>query len=721
MVLSNWFTYPFFKNSITFRILISFAILLLVFCFFTSTIAIMHTRENVSKTIQDQQLSFANYVANDIDVELSKSIGFFTNLAGKHLKGVPQGEISEVLKNMHIPPNFKMGVIAIQPDGHGLVAEEPVIPGRKNLTFAGVEWFERAKKSTATIISTPFRNRITKKPSIVFACPIRGDNDGLTGVVAGLVELDQSEFLKHLYDMPVGEKGGFLVISPKDKLFVASNIPEMVLKPTPKVGKNELHDRAMNGHRGVGITFNAFGVEELSAIASIESTGWFVVIRIPSEEAYSSVNQLSRDLAVYFSLLLIGLIVASYIILFTALRPLRKYSREVKEMASGQKKLCKLSISSQDEVGSLIVGFNSLVDTINARTVTLREANEQLNTEIHERRKTENELADLSRELSDIIDFLPDPTWAIDHEGRIIIWNKAVEKLTGVAKEEMIGKGEYAHAIPFYGERRPTLSNLLLEHDGSWLEKYSNYRKTGDNYISGDSFHPMMGDGGIHITATAAALYDSHGNVVGAIQSVRDFTERKKMEEMAFFQQQLFNAIPAPIFYKDRECRYLGCNEHFESFYAVKQQDIIGKTVHEIAPKLLAEEYHAKDLELLDSLGIQLYESKVSKPGGEEKDVIFHKCTFLDLEGNLNGIIGIILDITELRRAESKIKVLSGFLPICASCKKVRDDQGYWNQIESYIQSHSEAEFSHSVCPECMDKLYGDQDWFIKAKRNKQF
>jgi PAS domain S-box-containing protein len=62
--------------------------------------------------------------------------------------------------------------------------------------------------------------------------------------------------------------------------------------------------------------------------------------------------------------------------------------------------------------------------------------------------------------------------------------------------------------------------------------------------------------------------------------------------------------------------------------------------------------------------------------------------------------------ILELRDAMSKIKILSGMLPICASCKKIRDDKGYWNQIESYIKNHSEAEFSHSICPECARILY---------------
>jgi FixJ family two-component response regulator len=63
--------------------------------------------------------------------------------------------------------------------------------------------------------------------------------------------------------------------------------------------------------------------------------------------------------------------------------------------------------------------------------------------------------------------------------------------------------------------------------------------------------------------------------------------------------------------------------------------------------------------------------------------------------------------VQELREAIEKIKTLKGLIPICASCKKVRDDRGYWNQVEVYIAEHSEAEFSHGICPDCADRLYG--------------
>ncbi len=73
--------------------------------------------------------------------------------------------------------------------------------------------------------------------------------------------------------------------------------------------------------------------------------------------------------------------------------------------------------------------------------------------------------------------------------------------------------------------------------------------------------------------------------------------------------------------------------------------------------------------------------------------------------------------VISLRDALAKIKTLSGILPICASCKKIRDDRGYWNQVEAYVRDHSEAEFSHSICPDCAKRLYPD---YYEKKRPSQ-
>ena len=73
-------------------------------------------------------------------------------------------------------------------------------------------------------------------------------------------------------------------------------------------------------------------------------------------------------------------------------------------------------------------------------------------------------------------------------------------------------------------------------------------------------------------------------------------------------------------------------------------------------------------------------------------------------------------NLGELKTALNNVKQLSGLLPICANCKKIRDDAGYWNQIESYIAEHTDALFSHSICPDCAEHLYGDDKWYKKPE-----
>ena len=92
--------------------------------------------------------------------------------------------------------------------------------------------------------------------------------------------------------------------------------------------------------------------------------------------------------------------------------------------------------------------------------------------------------------------------------------------------------------------------------------------------------------------------------------------------------------------------------------------------------------------------------------GQANKDIRWHE----EISRLMNELIATKRELQqktmELQDALGKVKLLSGYLPICASCKKIRDDKGYWQAVESYIDSHSEAKFSHGICPECVQKLY---------------
>ena len=126
----------------------------------------------------------------------------------------------------------------------------------------------------------------------------------------------------------------------------------------------------------------------------------------------------------------------------------------------------------------------------------------------------------------------------------------------------------------------------------------------------------------------------------------------KKLQKQVSFMESLLEAIPAPVSFKDTNHIYLGCNQAFAEFTGQPKENIIGKSVFEVAPKELAEVYRDQDEALFKNPIPQIYESSVKSGDGTTHDVMFHKATFVDSSGAVAGLIGVILDITDRKRAE---------------------------------------------------------------------
>jgi PAS domain S-box-containing protein len=129
-----------------------------------------------------------------------------------------------------------------------------------------------------------------------------------------------------------------------------------------------------------------------------------------------------------------------------------------------------------------------------------------------------------------------------------------------------------------------------------------------------------------------------------------------ELSQQLHFMQQLIEAIPGPLFYKDTQLRYLGGNSAFATFSGLPPGELVGKTPQDIFPKKLADGYVAADRELLDKQGTQIYESIVRYANGEMRDVMFHKATFTRPDGSVGGLVGLMLDITERKLAEASVR-----------------------------------------------------------------
>jgi PAS domain S-box-containing protein len=129
-----------------------------------------------------------------------------------------------------------------------------------------------------------------------------------------------------------------------------------------------------------------------------------------------------------------------------------------------------------------------------------------------------------------------------------------------------------------------------------------------------------------------------------------------RLQQQSQFLETLMNAIPQPVFYKDMELRYLGCNAAFERLTGIPRDRLIGKTVSDLFPSELSDIYYAADLELLNSTGTQIYEGDLCAADGIQRRAVFHKAVFCNSDGKVGGIIGAVEDITERKQAEAKLR-----------------------------------------------------------------
>lgn len=147
--------------------------------------------------------------------------------------------------------------------------------------------------------------------------------------------------------------------------------------------------------------------------------------------------------------------------------------------------------------------------------------------DITEKKAAEDALRQSEQLRSDIINFLPDATFAIDDQGRIIAWNRAIENLTGTTYEDMIGKGDYEYALAFYGERKPILIDKVIRPSTSVAERYLSFG-SDKNFLMAETEMTYQGRD-ITMLCKAGLMKDAGGKVIGAIESLRDITALKEM------------------------------------------------------------------------------------------------------------------------------------------------------------------------------------------------
>jgi PAS domain S-box-containing protein len=288
-------------------------------------------------------------------------------------------------------------------------------------------------------------------------------------------------------------------------------------------------------------------------------------------------------------------------------------------------------------------------------------------------------------------------------EGRYLDVNDSFVRLLGYTRDEVIGHTSTDLRLWVDSADRPRMAQRLREYGAIYDLETRTRTKSGE----------------LRDTLTSLELIDLSGERC-ILALFHDITERRQAEQALRESEERFKAIyeHAPVmidaFTDDGRCL----------LWNVECEKQLGYSAAEIQASADPLPLFYPDLELRAAV-LQ----SITKPDG-----IFRECLVQTKDGSLrdqmwanfalpnNMIIGVGYDITERRQAEQEqqrlihdlqeaianVKTLRGLLPICSSCKKIRDDHGYWNQIETYITTHSEADFTHGICPDCTKRLYGE-------------
>ncbi len=280
--------------------------------------------------------------------------------------------------------------------------------------------------------------------------------------------------------------------------------------------------------------------------------------------------------------------------------------------------------------------------------------------DISERKRAEEEIKNSEQRLAQIINFLPDATFVIDCQSKVIAWNKAIEELTGISAGDILDKGNYEYSLPFHGERRPLLIDLVSRRDEEMEKKYLKFRKEGD-VLFAESYNPDLRTGGVYLSSSARLLYNAREQVMGAIQSIRDVTERKRIDESLRESEESYRLLVKNL----PSIVYKGFRDWSVKLYDNKIELMTGYTMHEFNSGMVkwAELVVAEDVESAKHKFIEALKSDKSyvrdyRVKNRSDNILWIQergQIVCDDSGEIEYVIGVIFDITERKQMEAEL------------------------------------------------------------------
>jgi diguanylate cyclase (GGDEF)-like protein/PAS domain S-box-containing protein len=380
-------------------------------------------RDDMFDVIVEQQVTTASYIAKEIDQELRDRMIHLQNIAADLGRlGVEDvaavGHYLESIKDLQY--HFNAGTFVTGTDGVGRVSV-PASIKRGGVDYSDRDYMLRSLRDGSTVIGAPVIGKVLKSPIFVITTPIRDRQGRINGVLAGVTDLAEPNFLDRMVRQSYGRTGYFLLGESKHRLIITSSDKQRVMTSWPPPGQIPLIDRHISGSEETGVTINPVGVEVLLTARRIPSAGWFLVAGFPTGEAFAPIRAMQYRVIMATTLLTLLLGCLAWWGLRRQLRPVEAAVRALKALPAAGNRIPALPVSNNDEIGTLIAAFNGLLETL---------------------RKREDRLKLGEGKLSTILDNVDAFIYLKDLDGRYIYVNRRMLTLFGVEEDEVIGKGD---------------------------------------------------------------------------------------------------------------------------------------------------------------------------------------------------------------------------------------------------------------------------------------
>ncbi len=319
-------------------------------------------------------------------------------------------------------------------------------------------------------------------------------------------------------------------------------------------------------------------------------------------------------------------------------------------------------------------------------------------------------LGELQRRQTQIIDFLPDPTFVIDTAGRVIVWNRAIAEVTGVPAEEMLGQDNYAYAVPFYGHRQPLLIDLVLNWDPAVADTYIEIRRDGD-VLHSENWNELVAGERRYFRNAAGPLLNETGNVIGAIEITRDVTEQHRAatelrRRWEFLESVLYHA-PDAIIILDDDHRVMEWNPGAEKIFGYQREEALGNELDAlVAQGEIRREANRKTTIVLGGRRVEAFETHRHRKDGTAVAVIAAGSPIL-VDGRLIGVVAMYTDISNLKQAEAAIREREQMLRLVLDTIPVRV---FWKDREGRYLGCNRA-FAADAGRATPDEMLGKDDY----------